>query len=62
MEFSFGASASKILNTTGFSSLEGGDVIMLLVACLLLYLAVWKKFEPLLLLPIGFGCSLPTFP
>ncbi len=62
MEFSFGASATKILTTTGFSSLEGGDVIMLVVACLLLYLAIWKKFEPLLLLPIGFGCLLANIP
>ncbi len=62
MEFSFGASATKILTTTGFSSLEGGDIIMLVVACLLLYLAIWKKFEPLLLLPIGFGCLLANIP
>ncbi len=62
MEFSFGSSASKILNSTGFSSLEGGDMVMLVVACILLYLAIWKKFEPLLLLPIGFGCLLANIP
>lgn len=62
MEFSFSASASKVLSTTGFSSLQGGDVVMLMVACLLLYLAIWKKFEPLLLLPIGFGCLLANIP
>ncbi|MBT5548898.1 MAG: sodium ion-translocating decarboxylase subunit beta [Nitrospina sp.] len=62
MEFSFSASATKILTTTGFSQLAGGDALMILVACLLIYLAIWKKFEPLLLLPIGFGCLLANIP
>ena len=62
MEFSFGASASKIINSTGFSGLEGGDMTMLLVACVLIYLAIWKKFEPLLLLPMGFGALLANIP
>ena len=62
MEFSFGASATKIFTTTGFSHLEGGDILMILVACLMIYLAIWKKFEPLLLLPIGFGCMLANIP
>ncbi len=35
-----------------------GSLIMILVACLLLYLAIVKKFEPLLLLPIAFGMLL----
>lgn len=35
---------------------------MLVIACVLLYLAIWKKFEPLLLLPIGFGCLLANIP
>jgi carboxybiotin decarboxylase len=62
MEFSFSASATKILTTTGFSQLAGGDALMILVACLMIYLAIWKKFEPLLLLPIGFGCLLANIP
>ena len=62
MEFSFSSSASKIVHSTAFSSLESGDVIMLGVACLLIYLAIWKKFEPLLLLPMGFGCLLANVP
>ena len=62
MEFSFSASASKILNSTGFSSLGGGDLIMIIVACVLIYLAVWKKFEPLLLLPMGFSALLANIP
>ena len=35
---------------------------MIGVACLMIYLAIWKKFEPLLLLPIGFGCLLANIP
>ena len=62
MEFSFSSSASKIVHSTAFTSLESGDVIMLAVACLLIYLAIWKKFEPLLLLPMGFGCLLANIP
>jgi len=62
MEFSFSSSASKIVSSTAFTSLESGDVIMLGVACLLIYLAIWKKFEPLLLLPMGFGCLLANIP
>jgi carboxybiotin decarboxylase len=62
MEFSFSESATKIITTTGFSNLAGGDALMIMVACLLIYLAIWKKFEPLLLLPIGFGCLLANIP
>ncbi|MBL4665591.1 MAG: sodium ion-translocating decarboxylase subunit beta [Nitrospinaceae bacterium] len=62
MEFSFSSSASKIVHSTAFTSLESGDALMLGVACLLIYLAIWKKFEPLLLLPMGFGCLLANIP
>ena len=62
MEFSFSSSASKIAHSTAFTSLESGDVLMIGVACLLVYLAIWKKFEPRLLLPMGFGCLLANVP
>jgi len=62
MELSFGDAATKILGTTGFSSLTLGHGLMILIACVMLYLAIWKKFEPLLLLPIGFGCLLANLP
>ena len=62
MELTFGDAATKIIGSTGFSSLTLGDGTMILVACVLLYLAIWKKFEPLLLLPIGFGCLLANLP
>ena len=57
------------LQTTGFAALfaDGGVgavkiIIMLAIACLLLYLAIVKKFEPLLLLPIAFGMLLSNLP
>ena len=43
---------------TGLYQITYGQAIMLLVGLLLLYLAIVKKFEPLLLLPIGFGAVL----
>jgi len=62
MEFSFTDSVSQILASTGFIALTAGHGVMLVIACTLLYLAIWKKFEPLLLLPIGFGCLLANLP
>jgi len=53
---------SHVLATTAFSQLTLGHVVMILVAFVLIYLAIWKKFEPLLLLPIGFGCLLANIP
>lgn len=52
----------KIWNTTGFVSGSWQQYAMILVACLLLYLAIVKKFEPLLLLPIAFGMLLANLP
>lgn len=46
----------------GFWSLNWGQVIMLCISVLLMYLAVKKGFEPLLLLPIGFGAFLTNLP
>jgi len=62
MEFSFSSSTQKIVNSTAFTTLESGDALMIGIACLLVYLAIWKKFEPLLLLPMGFGCLLANVP
>jgi oxaloacetate decarboxylase beta subunit len=44
------------------SNFDFGTIIMLVVACLLFYLAIVKKFEPLLLLPIAFGMLLVNIP
>ncbi|MGQ8367398.1 sodium ion-translocating decarboxylase subunit beta [Glaciecola sp. 1036] len=48
--------------STALPHFEIGQVIMMLVGCVLLYLAIVKKFEPLLLIPIGFGALLTNIP
>lgn len=50
------------LQSTGFAAITMGQVIMLLVSFVLLYLAVAKGFEPLLLIPIAFGMLLANLP
>ncbi len=52
----------NFFSTLGIFSISLGQSIMLLVGLLLLYLAINKKFEPLLLLPIGFGALLTNIP
>ena len=44
------------LQSTGFASITVGQIIMLLISFVLLYLAIKKEFEPLLLLPIALEC------
>ena len=51
-----------IFSSLGIFSLSLGQSIMLIVGLLVLYLAISKKFEPLLLLPIGFGAILTNIP
>lgn len=51
-----------IFSTTGITGLNWRHVVMWCVAFFFLYLAIGKKFEPLLLLPIGFGIFLVNFP
>jgi carboxybiotin decarboxylase len=46
----------------GFRGFELGNFIMIVVGCTLIYLAVVKEYEPVLLLPIGFGCILANIP
>jgi len=46
----------------GFVSLHWSNPIMIVVGCILLYLGIKKDFEPLLLVPIGFGCILVNIP
>ena len=62
MELSIQNSITKIIEGTGVASLTFGHLLMIGVAFVLIYLAIWKKFEPLLLLPIGFGCMLANLP
>jgi oxaloacetate decarboxylase beta subunit len=48
--------------STGLSNFQSGQVVMMIVGFALLYLAIKKEFEPLLLLPIGFGAVLSNIP
>lgn len=48
--------------STGLANFELGQAVMMLVGCGLLFLAIAKKFEPLLLLPMGFGAILTNIP
>lgn len=54
--------ASMLANDTGFHAITGGMVVMWLVSFVLMYLAIVKKFEPLLLLPIAFGALAVNIP
>ncbi|MDI9509183.1 MAG: sodium ion-translocating decarboxylase subunit beta [Bacillota bacterium] len=48
----------SLIEASGFSSITYKNVIMIIVACGLLYLAIKKDYEPLLLIPIAFGMLL----
>ena len=67
-DINFFKGLGNIAKSTGFAkSLDGtgGDwrnYVMIAVACFLLYLAIVKQFEPLLLLPIAFGMLLANLP
>ncbi|MGN0993485.1 MAG: sodium ion-translocating decarboxylase subunit beta [Butyricicoccus sp.] len=64
MEFSFFGVLGKILSESGFAAFaeDPRNLIMIGIACLLLYLGIGKKFEPLLLVPIAFGMLMANFP
>ncbi|MBQ0055964.1 MAG: sodium ion-translocating decarboxylase subunit beta [Synergistaceae bacterium] len=51
-----------IIEQSGLAGLTQGNAVMLAVAFVLLYLAIVKDFEPLLLIPISFGCILVNLP
>ena len=54
----------NFLQSTGFAQIGQNPLclVMILVSCILLYLAIVKRFEPLLLLPIAFGMLLTNLP
>ena len=52
----------SLWQSTGIYNFTGGQAFMMLVGFLLLFLAIKKGFEPLLLLPIGFGAILSNIP
>jgi len=51
-----------ILSVSGFAALRWQQIVMLCIGIVLVYLAIVKKFEPLLLLPIAFGVILSNLP
>ena len=59
---SFWEALCTILANSGFGVAQWQNYVMIAVSCLLLYLAIVKKFEPLLLLPIAFGMLLANIP
>ena len=58
----FVISLQAVWADSGFATFTVGNGIMILVGIVLLYLAIAKEFEPLLLGPIAFGCILANFP
>ena len=59
----------KLWNESGFAALSAGfldggwqNLVMIAIACVFLYLGIVKKFEPLLLVGIAFGCLLTNLP
>jgi len=57
-----GAFFQKFLFSTGFANLGLGHLLMITIACVFIYLAIKKHYEPLLLIPIGFGILLANIP
>lgn len=52
----------EFINSTGFAQADWKSFVMIFISCILLYLAIQKSFEPLLLLPIAFGMLLTNVP
>ncbi len=53
---------TTFITQSGLANMDAGSAIMILVSFVLLYLAIVKKYEPLLLLPIAFGMFLANMP
>ncbi len=52
----------EFIRSTGYLNLQVNELIMIVIACILLYLGIAKKYEPLLLVPISFGVLLVNLP
>lgn len=52
----------SMLESTGLIHLTPGNLLLIIVGFVLIYLAIVKKYEPFLLLPIGFGCIVANVP
>ena len=69
MSINIGEILLKLWNDSGFASISSGfgaggwqNLVMIIIACVLLYLGIVKQFEPLLLVGIAFGCLLSNLP
>jgi len=62
MQFSFTETLVKIWEMSGFASMDWQHLVMIAISGVLIYLAIVKGFEPLLLLPIAFGMLLANLP
>ena len=69
MQVNIGEILLNLWNQSGFANLSAGfaaggwqNLVMIIIGCVLLYLAIVKKFEPLLLCGIAFGCILTNLP
>ncbi|PIS27729.1 MAG: glutaconyl-CoA decarboxylase subunit beta [Candidatus Marinimicrobia bacterium CG08_land_8_20_14_0_20_45_22] len=52
----------KVFSTTGFANLTLGNILMIIIGGIAIFLAIAKNYEPLLLLPIGFGVIVGNMP
>ena len=52
----------KFIEYTGFANITAGNAVMIVIGCIFIYLAIHKEFEPLLLVPIGFGIIIGNIP
>ena len=58
----FFVALASVWADSGFAAFTLGNFIMIIIGIILLYLAIGKEFEPLLLTPIAFGCIIANFP
>ncbi len=57
-----GTKAGQLYQTTAFAEFQIGNVVMILIGMLFIFLAISKHYEPLLLVPIGFGVIVGNIP
>lgn len=54
MQFNLAEIFNGLAQNSGIANITWGQAVMILISCVLLYLAIGRKFEPLLLVPIAF--------
>ncbi len=52
----------QYLELSGFANVSLGNIVMIIIGCIFIYLAITKDYEPLLLVPIGFGMLIGNIP